>query len=211
MVDVTSGLCQSDFAWISSLCPPYPFSTFHKKSCNLCPGGGNLMWALGGLQAFSYVECSGLSGSWSRLSSCVSEESFHSGPFSLRCKSMLSHWSHCMWSHDLSREWNVFCPGSSGISSSHLFGPTKSTMCTASWCWSWSSCALSPCVSPSCVRTSCSTLRTTDGECVHVFATVWRWLDFFFVVEYNLYMYNLYNIERLSAFQKTCIIITCLL
>lgn len=57
-----------------------------------------------------------------------------------------------------------FSPHVTGTSSSHLSGPTKSTMCMASWCWSWLSCALWLCVSPLCVHTFFSMLRTTDGE-----------------------------------------------
>lgn len=70
-----------------------------------------------------------------------------------------------MWYGELCSRWHLPSYFSSGTLSSHLFGPTKFTMCTASWCWSWSSYASWPCVSPLCAHTSCSTLRTTDGEC----------------------------------------------
>ena len=73
---------------------------------------------------------------------------------------------------NLCSRWHVFCPCFSGTSSSRPSGPTKSTTCTVSWCLSWLSCASWPCVSPSCVRTSCSTLRTTDGECARVLQTI---------------------------------------
>lgn len=79
------------------------------------------------------------------------------------------HVSHAvgMWYGELCSRWHLSSYFSSGTLSSHLFGPTKFTMCTASWCWSWSSYASWPCVSPLCAHTSCSTLRTTDGECCH--------------------------------------------
>lgn len=53
----------------------------------------------------------------------------------------------------------------SGTLSSHPFGPTKFIMYMVLWCWSWSSSASWQFASPSFARTSCSMLRTTDGEC----------------------------------------------
>lgn len=107
-----------------------------------------------------------LSGSWSRLSSSASEEFFLSVPFSLKCKSGVTLSDVIRWC--LQPFWGVYCPSPSGISSSHHFGPTKSTTSTASWCWFWLSCASWLCVSPSCAHTSCSTQRTTDGELTDV-------------------------------------------
>lgn len=112
--------------------------------------------------SFFYVQYCVLSGSWSQPSSSALGESFHLAPFSLKCKSCC-----CVWYIELCSRWHLLSYFSSGTLSSHLFGPTKFTMCTASWCWSWSSYASWPCVSPSCAHTSCSTLRTTDGECCH--------------------------------------------
>lgn len=58
----------------------------------------------------------------------------------------------------------IFSSVHSGTSFLPHFGPTKSTTCMDSWCWCWLSSASWLCASPLCARTSCSMLRTTDGE-----------------------------------------------